>query len=479
MTNILETFEVTPNTNLLDVLGHSGYSLPAAIADIIDNSITAKAKNIWIDMRYKDTDSYIVICDDGVGMDIDKLKEASTIAFKDMNDIRESGDLGRFSTGINSASNSMCEHLFIQSKVIDANQNTISLDYKVMKSEGWKCYVVDYPTNYIKSLSGTAIIWNNLKTIARGQSKEEFYQNVARVETHLSHVFGDYIRCGLKIYVNGNLVKLWDPFFTSNIKTSCIYEKTETYHESVISVKIYILPPYNNLSNNEQLYMRGYGLSEQQGFYIYRNNRIIKEGGWLGLGDLSISNKYDYARIRVDIDNSLDYLFNPNFLKSDVSVPSDLKDFFVNIAKIARKESHRSFNYMKAPTIMRSVKKNKAIPVWNCKNSSDGLLLAINEEHPIVKNLLEPLCEADKRRLFKLLAKNIPIGEIARSGVSQNQNRYIDIDKELLDMYERLKENALTDDEIMRQMMSCEPFCLSDEYIDKLVQFFIEKGVLK
>ena len=275
-----------------------------------------------------------------------------------------------------------------------------------------------------------------------------------------------------------NVVKGWDPFYIKNTKTTLIYDETTEYHGSMVKVKIYILPPFNNLSDNEQAYMKGYGLSDQQGFYIYRKNRLIKEGGWLGIEDLAISNKYDYARIRVDIDTTLDKYFEPNFLKNEIFIPDDLKDFFKKIAIKARNESRKSFNYMKAPSIIKSIKTENKIPVWNCKNSSDGLIISINEEHPIIKSLVSDLKDADKRRLFKLLSKNIPVGEIARSGVSKKQNSYSDIGKEMNDMYEKLKGDGLTDKEIMKKMTTCEPFCLSDDYISSLIEFFESKGVI-
>ena len=477
---VLESFDVTPNTNLLDVLGHAGYSLPSAIADIMDNSITAKANNIWLDMKYDGEGSYIIICDDGFGMSLDKLKQASTIAFRDMFDERSMDDLGRFSTGLNSASESMCEQLIIQSKTIGKEANTIVLDYRKMKQNGWKCDVIESEQKYIRTNAGTAIIWKRLKSIASGRTREEFFQKIANVEKHISHVFGNYIRDGLRIHINGdnNVVDCWDPFYTDNDKTSLIYDEKQEYHGSFISSKIYILPPYNNLGTQEQAYMIGYGLSEQQGFYIYRQNRLIKEGGWLGLEGLSISNKYDYARIRIDIDTTLDKYFEPNFMKSDIVIPSDLVDYFTKLATKARRESNKSFNYMKAPSLIRSIKKDKQIPVWNYKSTRDGILLSVNEDHPIIKSLLAPLKNSDKKRLCKLLSKNIPIGEITRSGVSKKQTSYDNIDQEMIDMFERLSEDGLEKSEIMKRMVSCEPFCLSDDYIGKLISFFEEKGVL-
>jgi len=475
---IIDSFDVTPNTNLLDVLGHSGYSLQSAIADIIDNSITAKAKNIWIEMNYNSGEPFITIIDDGIGMSLDRLKQASIIAFKNMLDERSRNDLGRFSTGLNSASASMCDRLMIQSKEINGNKNTLLLDYELMRQNGWICSVISYVSDHIHSSSGTAIVWNKLKDIAKANCQTEFFSKIAIVEKHLSHVFSDYINKNLNIIINGNKIISWDPFFSHHTKTTLILDEVIKYHNSKIGIKIYILPPSNNLSTNDQAYMRGYGLSDQQGFYIFRNNRLIKEGGWLGFDDLSISNKYDYSRIRIDIDSSLDLLFNPNFLKNEIFIPDDLLPFLKKIATKARNESRKSFNYMKAPSIVRITKTETHIPVWHSKITSDGILLSVNEDHPIIKSIVASMKEIDKNRLFKLLSKNIPIGEISRSGISKKQNTYSNLSQEMNDMYERLKEDGFSNTEIMKKMSSCEPFCLDDNYISDLIDFFESKGVL-
>ncbi len=475
---VLDSFDITPNTNLLDVLGHSGYTIQSAIADIIDNSITAKAHNIWVSMEFQDGDPTISIVDDGYGMSLDKLKQASIIAFKNMLEERSVTDLGRFSTGINSASASMCDKLFIQSKVDGDKAHTILLDYESMRQNGWICNVVNFSKDFLRSSSGTAIVWDKLKDIAKANSQIDFFNKIAAVEKHLSHVFNDYLNDGINIYVNGHLVKGWDPFFIHNPKTTIIYDEFIEYRKSKIGVKVYILPPYNNLSADDQAYMRGYGLSDQQGFYIYRNRRLIKEGGWLGLDELSISNKYDYSRIRIDIDSSLDFLFNPNFLKNEIFIPDDLLPLLKKIAAKARNESRKSFNYMRAPSIVRAPKTEKHIPVWNCKNTSDGVIISINEDHPIIKSIIKSMKESDKNRLFKLLSKNIPIGEIGRSGLSKKQNSYTNLLQEMNDMYEKLKEDGLSNPEIMKKMSSCEPFCLDDNYISDLIDFFESKGVL-
>ncbi len=478
MYEVIEQFDATPNTNLLDVLGSSGYSLQSAIADIVDNSIAANAKNIFIKFEYHDSDSWIAIVDDGHGMNLQKLKEASTIAFKSVDEERKLTDLGRFSTGINSASASMCSTLIIQSKTKkDKELNTVLIDYYQMKEDKqWNCKVISINDKYVSTSSGTALIWKHLKDISLAKNQKDFYNKFAIVEKHLSHVFNDYISAGINIWLNDYKIKGWDPFFRSNIKTTKTSEEKCVYKGSIIKFSTYILPPINNLSSNDQKEMKGYGLDEQQGFYIYRKNRLIKEGSWLGIEDLSISDKYAYARIRVDIENTVDKYFRPNFLKNEIYIPDDLIEKFKHVAVNARNESRKNYNYMKQPSIVKAAKTNNKIPVWNYKKSSDGLLLSINDKHPIVESLCSEMREKDKRKLFKLLSNNLPIGEISRTGLSGKKESNINIDEEINDLYELLKEQGLTMEEIKKRMASCEPYC--SLYLDNIIEFFNEKGML-
>ena len=71
-----------------------GYSLNTAISDLIDNSITAKASNVWIDFEWDDEKTWISISDDGIGMDEEKLKNAMKIGSQSPLLPREKNDLG-------------------------------------------------------------------------------------------------------------------------------------------------------------------------------------------------------------------------------------------------------------------------------------------------------------------------------------------------------------------------------------------------
>ena len=73
-----------------------GYSFESAIADIIDNSISASAHNIFLKFPIDPMDCYIAICDDGYGMTKEELFAAMKYGSEQKRGQRSADDLGRF-----------------------------------------------------------------------------------------------------------------------------------------------------------------------------------------------------------------------------------------------------------------------------------------------------------------------------------------------------------------------------------------------
>ena len=119
--------------SLIESMRSLGYSFSSAIADLIDNSISANANNIDI-ISEPGLNPWLVILDDGLGMSEKELYEAMRYGSTNPLDKRSENDLGRFGLGLKSASLSQCRHLVVISKQNDEiNAYSWDLDYVIEK----------------------------------------------------------------------------------------------------------------------------------------------------------------------------------------------------------------------------------------------------------------------------------------------------------------------------------------------------------
>lgn len=479
----MKKFSINPSTNMMDVLGHSGYTFDTAIADIIDNSITAHAKNITIYFELKKDNTIIYILDDGDGMNLEKLHQCMIPAYQDINEIRNCDDLGRYSLGLKSASKSFCNQLFVCSKVRNKKASTVELDFEYIKEHDiWEAFELD-SFEYEKALGdhGTLVLWNNV-TFKNTTSRLDdlvVYEIFEKLEKSLSHTFGKYIlEDGLNIYIQSYKstkkikVKGWDPFYLPNNKsTSIISTKQLKFNDKYIEITSYILPIFSNLSKEDQDYMMGRGLIEQQGFYIYRNKRLIQEGGWLSLPNISADQKCVYARIEVKIGTFLDNEFDVNFSKCKINIPTELINPFTEIANYARKNSRKNYDYVKNPSIKSTIKKPTDIKVWKTYKTDEGIKLSINLEHPVIKKVFEKLKDSEIKKITNLITKTIPINMIQTQGGIEEKYNEVDIKELIKETYIDLKATNLDLSTIKKQMFKTEPFNM---HLDELIEFFEE-----
>jgi hypothetical protein len=477
--NERKSFSINPGTAMIDVLGHSGYTFDFAIADLIDNCIAAHAKNISIFFNLKREKPFIYILDDGDGMSIEKLREAAVVGFKDISSVRADDDLGRYSTGLKSATRSFCNNIIIASKIEGENANVIQLDFDhIIKSKKWEAFELE-DFEFVNKLNskGTMVFCDDLTILGSELNLSNVYSKIDALEKSLSHIFGKYLlRDDIKISIqaegsNPIYVKGWNPFgLIENQTTKTVYDDKRTFKGSTIYVKAYILPVFNNLSPLDQEYMAGNGLLEQEGFYIYRNDRLIQEGGWLNLENIKLSPKSQYARIEVKITADLDEEFKINFSKNSLIVPDELVPWFKEIATKARNESKNSANYLKHPEFKKKLKTEEE-KVWKVSHSSVGTVLTVNIDHPLIVEICDGLSIAERKKLFSTLAKSLPIGMIQMQNLgvdSYTENEMM----ELIDaMYKKLKGEGLTLKEIKAKIVTIEPFKDNKEF---LIKYFDE-----
>ena len=407
----MKTIELPPYApTLIESTRAIGYSLETAVADIIDNSIAAGAKTV--DVFFFPIDgAYISILDDGKGMDAAELNIAMQYGSRNPNESRDSKDLGRFGLGLKTASLSQCKCLTVISKQHDhVEARRWDIDH-VSETGTWSLIVLD--TEDLKGIphyddllaydTGTLVVWQKLDRLSLGEIN--FEQALGRkldgVREHLSLVYHRYLsgESGiqrLKIRINNERVIATDPFLV-NKSTVAMDDETLVIHGQKVRVRPYILPHISKLSPEEIKSLGGKeGLRKQQGFYVYRNKRLLVWGTWFRMmrqGEMS-----KLARIQVDIPNTLDDLWTLDIKKSAALPPAEVKKSLeVIITKLAEK-SKRTWTYRGKKETSDSVDH-----VWNrLKTRNGGYVYEINKNYPYLESIIEKHPEV-KDGLFTLL----------------------------------------------------------------------------
>ena len=476
--SILEIFETPPSTNLMDVIS-SEYSFNSAFADLIDNCIDGKADDIRIHFEFSKNSYSVYILDNGTGMTKNQLKEAAVIGFKSSEELRNSNALGRYSSGLKSASNFLGKSVVVVSKTKSKEKSILKIDFEEQKQEKqWKSYLLDYFENeYLLEEHGSLVSILDLKNI---ESNQEFFSLIDGLKTYLNHVFGRYLKDKkIKITLSTNNSKQiplagWDPFFLPNNKsTKLVLEKTVPYKNKEIKFKVYILPSFTSLNETDQIYMSGgglnYNLNKLQGFYIYRSDRLISEAGWL-LPDFDITDKTRYARVEVSIPSTLDKYFKVNLTKTKIEIPHELIGQFKAIAQKARSESNKNYNYKKRPETKPKLNK-KDDTVWISVKTSKGIALRLNKDNALLQKLCKNLTESEFNQLINLIGKSFPLGYANSQNVSPeeySENEIISMAKKL---YISLKEEGMDKTEIHKKILQMEPF---NKYVSLLCELFDE-----
>lgn len=468
-----------------------GYSLSTALADIIDNSISAGAKHVRINYKWNGSESFVSVLDDGSGMNLEELVQALTPGSIDPVEVRKPHDLGRFGLGLKTASFSQCKQLTVVSKKSNhaVIKRTWDLDF-VNETEEW--ILLDYISDdsqlndFDKNVSGTKVIWNKLdRIIGHDVSKENeaikqiFYEEFEEVENHLALVFHRFIEKNkLNIFINDRAIKPWDPFL-KGIKGAQIIPE-ELLLNGDIKVKSYILP-HSSFLNAEQLKAAEgpKGWFEHQGFYIYRNERLLVCGDWLGL--FSKKEHYKLARILIDIPNHMDDIWKIDIKKSRAYYPPELKKDLERLARKAISTASAVYKYKGNELVMKN--RSESIdfqPVWTYRETREkGFNYSINENHPLIRKALnsDNITSSQFKYILKLIGQATPV-EVIIENHNENPEAHelrdtsLDLDtptisvaRQLCDIY---MAEGVTKELAVKRLLSTEPFNKYPEIIEYL-----------
>ena len=348
---------------LIESLRDLGYECSTAIADLIDNSVSADASEIFVDIHPKDgkIPAYIVIADNGKGIDRRALYEAMRFGSTQEYD---SEDLGKYGLGLKTASLSQCRRLTVSSKPRYGKgkrslRNIVRWDLdRVYEADDWDLLDLDSGdlqpwekevlNNSLARAHGTVILWSELGEAlpllsAGDENKRQrfFARLLEEVSSHLRMVFHRFMqqkvqgRRKLTIKVGDLRLTPWDPFCIDEDKTESLSVKSLTVGvpgkeaagaTEKVAVSPFILPREDEYSTREAWKNAAgpRGWNQQQGLYFYRNGRLLQAGGWSYIRSPDEHTKL--LRIAVDFPSDLDTAFSINVTKMRARIPADIRD---------------------------------------------------------------------------------------------------------------------------------------------------------
>lgn len=414
---------------MLESLRGLGYSTAAALADIVDNSISAGASEVHLDFQWDGPDSRVLILDDGRGMNDPELEGAMRLGDKNPLSAREAHDLGRFGMGLKTASLSQCRRLTVTS-VKDSERSCLRWDLDELAADprnDWLLFEgpAEDSEQHLTSLdgkaSGTLVLWEKLDHIVTaGYTVDNFGDLLDNIEAHLAMVFHRFLqgpRARIKLLINKRPIEPWDPFMTGHPakpwSSPVAQQRTEG---GPVLAQCHVLPHRDKLSNDEFEANAGpAGWTAQQGFYVYRNERLLVAGGWLGLGKPKAWNREEVhrlARIRLDIPNTADADWKIDVRKSTARPPVSLRPWLMALAENTRDRARRTFAFRGAPAPASG---NQPIEqAWRVDRLKAGIRYRIDDSHPYVAAVLEragdlqPLVKA----MLRVIEETVPVQRI-------------------------------------------------------------------
>lgn len=384
-----------------------GYEFDTAVADIIDNSISAEATRVDIFFDSTISEPYFAICDNGFGMSELELGFAMDFGTKKDRTFSNPKDLGRFGLGLKTASLSQCRKFYVVTKksgIICAS--CWDFDH-VIETKRWS--LINLSDEEIRKLphvdylddknSGTIVIWENFDKIRASSSdfSSAFISRANNSESYCSLVFHRFYN-SVSISFNGRRIKKMDPFLDGFDNVVALRRESISYNNSTIFVQAYRMPASSDLSTEEKDLIGGIdSLKSDQGLYIYRNNRLILWGKWLRLEHKGLYTHL--ARVKVDIPASLDQEWSLDVKKSTAIIPDDIRKKMWAPINDGLDQSTRRIRYDGEREVSSGVER-----IWIRKMLPDKqVTYTLNQDYPVIANLYEILNTEQKHLLSSYL----------------------------------------------------------------------------
>lgn len=432
----LETLEIVPDpVSLIESMRAVGYTTESAIADLVDNSISAEAEHIEIE--YDATgEPYVAILDDGRGMSAPELTQAMRHGSRNPVDLRHPNDLGRFGLGLKTASLSQCRVLTVVSKQ-GGGLSARCWNLDVVQESGRWLVVVPSPEALRKLPmygrldaldSGTLVVWQDFDRLSAGSTNlvREFTTKFSGLREHLALVFHRFTSkedgaSPVTIKLNGLALPSRDPFIRGNSYRQPLEGQVIRHERGQVRVTPHVLPPVSHLSQDDIETAGGLeGLRGTQGFYVYRNRRLVIWGTWFRL--VPKQEFFKLTRVQVDIPNTFDDLWSLDIKKSAAQPPEFIRNRLTELIPHFAEASKRTVTYPGRRTGTAAY-----VPVWSRSEPAHGRFrYDVNRDHPALVALAREMADAQRRQLdviLDLISSALPLDGIYADMCSDRRSR--------------------------------------------------------
>ena len=317
---------------------------------------------------------------------------------------RSSSDLGRFGLGLKTASLSQCKRLTVISKQNDTvssciwdvdalseaatpKWNALLPSVEMLKKDP----VIEKLLHRLDEISsGTIVIWQKLDNLSvtskKGSAESNFAEAMVRASEHMGLVFHRFFVMEkgskvIKIDFNGTVVEGINPFGMAVPARQELQDETITLEGQKIEIQPFILPHHSKVSKKDyEKYGGEDGYLHNQGFYVYRNRRLIIKGTWFRI--IPKTELHKLIRIRIDIPNSLDHLWQLDVKKSNASPPLAVLNRLKELLPSLSDRGKRPYTKRGSRAL------SDVVCMWRREFSNNKVSYVINEEHPFVKTLV-------------------------------------------------------------------------------------------
>ena len=466
--------EVAPRAAfLIEGMRDIGYSLSTAVADVIDNSIAANARKIELLTDTHSENPAIGILDDGAGMSEAALLEAMRPGSRNPLESRAEHDLGRFGLGLKTASFSQCRRLTVLTRQQGKASCAIwDLDF-VAETDGWLVEVSSdaegVPWSDKLGESGTLVVWQKLDRLSGTETKgnqRNLVRQIDEMATHLELVFHRFLsgeggRERVSILLNGRRLEPFDPFHSSHPATILGLEDIFSVGSQEIRIQPMTLPHHQKVSPEEwERYAGPEGYVKNQGFYVYREKRLIIYGTWFNLARQTELTKL--ARVRIDMPNTLDSDWKIDLKKASAQPPAPVRERLRGIIREIGATSKRVYTGRG-----QRMADNDRLPVWVRVQSKNQISYSLNSNHPAFSSFAAQLDKDQGKRFERLLQlanSTLPIDSLFSDVASNPEKVSVSsmstemFSETVKETYRRLRCLGYKSDEVDRVMSASEPF---------------------